>query len=127
MRHMVLMALTCLQVNAFAQAVAHEHRLELVQGKVVRVNDLATSAPLILQVRKGDSLQWTLQSDTPGEWHLHALHLSGQLQAGLSQSTRFKATATGRFRVEWHGSGAAAGTAKGHHAPPLLTLEVRPQ
>jgi hypothetical protein len=119
----LMMGSNIMTLEAFAQGTTHVHRLELEQGQVVRLNEQPATKPLRLQVRKGDTLQWTWQSDTPGEWHLHAMRLSGVLQPGQAQSTRFQATASGRFRVEWHGTAGA----QSHHAPPLLTLEVRPQ
>ena len=81
----------------------------------------------LLKVAKGDSVVLRIGSDMPGAVHLHAYRLVATIEPGQVTELRFKAHATGRFRLEWHPAGAPAGDPAGaHHAPPVAVLEVRP-
>jgi hypothetical protein len=80
-----------------------------------------------IRVKKDDAVQINVTSDAPGELHLHAYHLSAPVVSGTPAQLSFKAYATGRFRLEWHGAGAIKTVAGNHHAQPLATLEVHPR
>lgn len=80
----------------------------------------------VLRVEKGDAVRLRLTSDAPGEIHLHGYRLEARLTPDIPAEFAFKAHATGRFPLEWHGAGDTA-PSKSHHAPPLAALEVRPK
>jgi len=80
----------------------------------------------VLRVDKGDAVRLRITSDAPGEVHFHAYRLDARVTPGTTGELKFVARATGRFRIEWHATGAAAKVAD-HHVPPLATLEVRPK
>jgi hypothetical protein len=88
---------------------------------------LAPAAQRLIRVHKDDTVHLRVLSDTPGELHLHAYDLKARLEPGVPQDFRFKAWATGRFRLEWHGASAAPKAAGGHAHAPLATLEVHPR
>jgi hypothetical protein len=80
----------------------------------------------VLRVEKNDAVRLTLKSDAPGEIHLHGYRLQAQITPDKPAEIVFKAYATGRYPLEWHGSGDDAATGA-HRGPPLATLEVRPK
>lgn len=80
----------------------------------------------LLRVDKGDAVRIRLTSDAPGDIHLHGYRLEAKLTPGAPAELAFKAYATGRYRIEWHGTGEAGGSG-GHHNAPLASLEVRPK
>lgn len=84
-------------------------------------------AQRLMRVKKGDRIRWRISSDAPGALHAHAYHLEARLVPGQPVELAFVAFATGRFRIEWHPTDGKAAGDKGHHAPPLATLEVHPQ
>ncbi len=81
----------------------------------------------LIKVRKGDQLRWRVNSNTAGEFHLHAYRLNAALQAGQTTEMTFTAFATGQFRLEWHSAPATSAPAAGHHASLLAILEVQPR
>ncbi len=87
------------------------------------------AAQRTMRVQKNDVVRWRISSDAPGELHLHAYRVEAKLAAGTPAELRFKAFATGRFRIEWHAVNQSAGgqTNAHHHALPLATLEVHPK
>jgi hypothetical protein len=85
------------------------------------------AAQRVIRVTQGDRVIWRISSDAPGQVHVHAYRLETNVLAGQPAELAFKAFATGRYRVEWHPVAANPATADAHHAPPLATLEVRPQ
>ena len=94
---------------------------------------ITASAPpakaLVFKVKHKDWVRLQVDSDAPGELHLHAYHLSWTLKANEAQTLRFEAKATGKFKMEWHAADTKAATpATGHsHTPPLASLEVMPR
>ena len=87
-----------------------------------------------IRVQKNDLVKLRIKSDTAGEVHLHAYRQDIKLAPGTPAEMSFKAHATGRFRIEWHGAAGketnaskAATSTGAHHAPPLAVLEVRPK
>jgi hypothetical protein len=80
----------------------------------------------LLRVEKGDAVRIRLTSDAPGAIHLHGYRLEAKLTPGNPAELAFKAYATGRYRIEWHGAGETGATG-GHHNAPLASLEVRPK
>lgn len=80
----------------------------------------------VLRVDKDDAVRIRLTSDAPGAIHLHGYRLEAKLTPGNPAELAFKAYATGRYRIEWHGAGNAGGSG-GHHSAPLANLEVRPK
>jgi hypothetical protein len=85
------------------------------------------SAARVLRVQKNDRVVLRLTSDAPGELHLHGYRLEAKLAPGTARELAFDAYATGRYRLEWHPAAGKRSDARGHHGPPLATLEVRPQ
>lgn len=80
----------------------------------------------LLRVDKGDAVRIRLTSDAAGDIHLHGYRLEAKLTPGKPAELAFKAYATGRYRIEWHGAGETAASG-GHHNEPLARLEVRPK
>ena len=115
---LVLAACTATGVLA-AGAVEKTWKLSIVRGAVA-------ADQRVLTVGKGDAVRLTVTSDAPGEIHLHGYRLQAQLAPGRPAQLAFKAHATGRYPLEWHGAGAASST-RPHRGPPLATLEVRPR
>ena len=86
----------------------------------------AAVKPRVLRVEQDDLVRLQVTSEVAGDIHLHGYRLELKLVTGTPGELQFKARATGRYRIEWHPSGAAA--KKGDpHGPPLATLEVRPK
>ncbi len=85
------------------------------------------AAQRTLRVGKGDTLRLTVTSDTPGELHVHGYRVGARVAAGIPAELRFKAFASGRFPVEWHGAEGTVEKARAHHGPPLAVIEVQPQ
>jgi hypothetical protein len=108
------LALPQVQAQAQAQPV---RELAVVDGAL-------PPGQRLIAATKGDALRWRIVSNLPGEVHVHAYRASVALQPGRPAELAFTAHATGRFRVEWHAAGGAAGD---HPAPPLAVLEVRPR
>jgi len=80
----------------------------------------------VLRVEKDDRVRLRIKSEVAGEIHFHAYRIDAKVTPGIPAELSFNARASGRFRIEWHPTGAAA--KKGHHhAPPFATLEVRPK
>jgi len=89
-----------------------------------------TQKEVVFKVFKNDWINLNVDSDLPGELHLHAYRLSLPLQANELQSLRFQAKSTGKFKLEWHPLKSVNDTSakKGHaHAPPLASIEVLPR
>jgi FtsP/CotA-like multicopper oxidase with cupredoxin domain len=84
------------------------------------------AAQRALRVDKGDAVRLRVTSDAPGELHLHGYRIALKLSENTAADVRFKAFASGRYALEWHAAGEPAGT-RGHHGPPLATLDVRPK
>ncbi|HSQ02723.1 MAG TPA: hypothetical protein VLN59_01735 [Burkholderiales bacterium] len=106
-------------IIAFAAAPEKIFDLAIVQGKV-------PADQRVLRVEKGDAVRLRVTSDTPGDLHLHGYKLETKVTPDRASELAFKAYATGRYPLEWHGAGASAAT-RSHHGPPLATLEVRPR
>ena len=88
------------------------------------------AAQRTLRVEQDDAVRLRVSSDEPGELHMHAYRIRLNVSKGAPGEIRFKAFASGRYRLEWHAADhAAAALTKppGHHGPPLAALEVRPR
>lgn len=99
-----------------AHAAEHAFELALAGGRVVPARTL--------RVQKDDTVVVRFTSDQSGEVHLHGYKLAAKVAPGSPGEWRFRAHATGRYRLEWHGEGDKASH---HHGPPLATLDVLPQ
>ena len=80
----------------------------------------------VMKVVKNDTVRIRASSDASGELHLHGYRLEAKVAPGAPSELTFRATATGRFALEWHGNGVAPKTG-GHHGTPLASLEVHPR
>lgn len=85
------------------------------------------AAKRTLRVQKDQMVRWRVNSDAPGNLHLHAYRIDAAVVPGQTAEVAFKAFASGRFRVEWHPAAAKGAGGGGHHAAPLATVEVRPR
>jgi len=113
--------LSCALSSIGAQPLAQRtFELHLAQG-VVPANER------VLRVTQGETVQVRMTSDEAGVIHLHAYRLEARLAPGPAVEWVFKAHASGRYRLEWHGATSSAGSTQGHHAHPLAVLEVRPK
>jgi FtsP/CotA-like multicopper oxidase with cupredoxin domain len=98
-----------------ATAFADEESIRLVINDY-RIAEMGTT----LGVNEGDQLSIEVASDRDVTLHLHGYDLTLNVTAGDLALWNIRATHTGRFPLEIHGTGAE--TAKG----PLLYLEVLP-
>ena len=127
MTHIIYIAARLIPVMAFCaalNAIAAEpdvqaFRLKITDGKV-------PAAERTLKVFKGDQVRITVSSNTAGVLHLHGYRLEARLVPGTPAELAFRAHATGRYPLEWHGDGNATQTSA-HHGPPMAALEVRPK
>lgn len=88
------------------------------------------AAQRTLRVEQDDAVRLRVSSDEPGELHMHAYRIRLNVSKDAPAETRFKAFASGRYRLEWHAADhapAALTKPPGHHGPPLAALEVRPR
>lgn len=115
---LILIAIATAEVHA-AEPPEKSFALTIANGSVPKEQRL-------LRVDKGDAVRIRMTSDAPGDIHLHGYRLEAKLTPGKPGELAFKAYATGRYRIEWHGAGDA-GAAGGHHSAPLASLEVRPK
>ena len=107
----ILSALSC-------QAAEKEFELNIQNGKVPK-------GSYLMKVQKGDRIRWKVLSDADGELHIHAYHIDQTIKAKDPSVYSFIATATGRYRVEWHPESERG---KGiHHSEPLALLEIYPK
>jgi len=98
--------------------------LHLINGKV-------DSKESLIRVTQGDSVDIKVQSDLPGELHLHAYRLRLPISDNNIQQLSFKAKASGKFQLEWHPKHSQNSDAQHleqspHHGPALASLEVLP-
>ncbi len=59
--------------------------------------------PDTLQVRQGDNITLSIESDRPGVFHLHGYDLEREAAPGANADFQFAADATGRFLINFHG------------------------
>jgi len=88
------------------------------------------AAQRTLRVEQDDAVRLRVSSDAPGELHIHAYRIHLNVSKAAPAEIRFKAFASGRYRLEWHAADPAAtalSKPRGHHGPPLAALEVRPR
>lgn len=113
-------AMLCISMGAVAAEPPEKvFSLDLISGKVMPVQR-------VMKVVKNDSVRIRVTSDIPGELHLHGYRREATLVPGAHAELAFRAGATGRFPLEWHGRDSAPKTG-GHHGPPLAALEVHPR
>ena len=118
--HLLLAFIACAATSArAAEAPEQLFTLTIVRGAL-------PAAHRLLKVEKGDALRLHIISDAPGALHLHGYRLAAQLVADQPAELAFKAYATGRYSLEWHGDDKTA-NAGAHRGPPLAILEVRPK
>lgn len=110
----------CTALTAIAgEPATQTFRLTITDGKV-------PAAERTLKVIKDDQVRITVTSNTAGVLHLHGYRLEAKLAPGTPAGLAFRAHATGRYPLEWHGAGSAA-QGGSHHGPPMAALEVRPK
>jgi len=117
--HLIRLALASILMLAVftCQAAEKEFELNIQNGKV-------SKGSYLMKVQKGDQIRWKVLSDVDGELHIHAYHVDQIIKAQKPTLYSFIATATGRYRVEWHPESERG---KGiHHSEPLALLEVYP-
>ena len=102
-----------------AEPAARTFGIDLQGGK-------APASQRVMKVVKNEAVRIRITSDAQGELHLHGYRLEARVAPGTPAELAFKATATGRFPLEWHGNSAAPKSG-GHHGPPLASLEVHPR
>jgi hypothetical protein len=120
-----ILLLTCmLSAVAAVPALAAEAPEKTFSLTIIR--GALPAAQRVLRVNKDDAVRLRVSSDTPGEFHLHGYRLEAKLTPGKPQELAFKAYATGRYPIEWHGADAAGKTGA-HHGPAFAALEVRPK
>jgi hypothetical protein len=79
----------------------------------------------LIRVRQGDNVRLRWRSDRAILLHLHGYDIEKRVAPGSVAEMAFKAHATGRFPVEVHKHGAAAGGV--HEEKPLVEIEVYPR
>lgn len=107
------------QAAMAAESAEKSFSLDVNGGKV-------PATQRVIRVTKGDSVRIRVSSNAPGELHLHGYRLEAKVAPGTPTDLAFVAHATGRFPLEWHGSGPAP-KAGGHHGPSMAALEVHPR
>jgi len=78
-----------------------------------------------LRVTEGDRVRLRWTADAPTVLHLHGYDLEQEIAPGQVSEFQFEAYATGRFPLEVHAHGDAAGHS--HDEAPLVVLEVYPR
>ena len=121
---MLTRLLLCLVAAAAASAFAAEPPEKAFSLSIVR--GALPAEQRVLRVEKGDAVRLRVTSDAPGEIHLHGYRLEAKLTPRIPVELAFKAYATGRYPLEWHGAGDT-GQTRSHHGLPLAALEVRPK
>ena len=117
---LTLVMLLCNGLNAIAgESDVRIFRLTITDGKV-------PAAERTLKVIKGDPVRIIVTSNGPGALHLHGYRLEARLAPGTPAELEFRAHATGRYPLEWHGSDNARQNSA-HHGPPMAALEVHPK
>ncbi len=61
---------------------------------------------------EGDTVRFRVRSDTEEEVHVHGYNREVAVPAGKTVTVSFKASITGIFEIEFHGSGEAIGQLK---------------
>jgi hypothetical protein len=85
------------------------------------------AAANVIRVSQDDAVEIVLTSDEAAELHLHGYDLLLSLAPNVSATMRFTAKIAGRFPLEAHRFGAAAGSQRHRGAGPLLYVEVHPR
>lgn len=107
--------------SASAQAENAGFRVTVRDGEVPR-------AQRVLKVQHQQLVRIEWLADRALVIHLEGYDLSIHADPGKPEVMEFKAFATGRFPVHAHEVDAEGGPARhGHHARPLLRLEVHPK
>jgi len=75
--------------------------------------------PLALRVEGGDEVRFRVESDTPGEVHVHGYEIYKEVEPGSAAGISFPAEIEGAFEVEMHRF-----TDEGH--VEIVALEVVP-
>ena len=65
-----------------------------------------------LSFDEGDTIRFRVRSDTAEEIHVHGYDITKEVAAGKTATVSFKASITGIFEVEFHGSGTPIGELK---------------
>ena len=75
------------------------------QESVVAVNFSGNQlTPETIRVKQGDDVTLKLETDRPGSFHIHGYDLEKESAVGEVTEFQFVATATGRFRITFHGA-----------------------
>lgn len=112
-------------ISVTVTAAVAAHAADKVFEITVKAGVLTTH-PKPMQVDKGDAVRLRVKSNAPGVIHLHGYRLELAVAADQPAELSFKAHATGRYPLEWHGASEGA-QARAHHGPAATALEVRPQ
>ncbi len=76
----------------------------MVQQAVVAVNFTNDQlSPETIRVKQGDNVTLNLNTDRPGSFHIHGYDLEKKAAVGEVTAFQFKANATGRFGINFHG------------------------
>lgn len=60
------------------------------------------SPAVVINIKKGQTVKITINSEIDGETHLHDYDIYTNLEAGKSSTTEFVASLTGEFELENH-------------------------
>ena len=111
----------CIALLASRAAIAQEKTFAMT------ITDGALAAPQrLMRVTKDDMVRLRVTSNAAGELHLHAYRVELKLAPGRPVETSFKAYASGRFPLEWHGA-ADKGKPARRHDDEFAVLEVYPK
>ena len=100
--------------NVQTQGTPAEAEVEIgdkPQESVVAVNFADDRmSPETIQVKQGDNVTLNLETDRPGSFHIHGYDLEKEAAVGEVTEFQFEASATGRFRINFHGMAEPANT-----------------
>jgi hypothetical protein len=65
-----------------------------------------------LSFDEGDTVRFRVRSDAADEIHVHGYDITKEVAAGKTATVSFKASITGIFEIEFHGSGTQIGELK---------------
>lgn len=108
---------------SFAIAQSSEFRQFAVTIKQRKV----MSAPNVVSVTKGDTVEIVLTGDEVAELHLHGYDLLLSLTPNVPGKMQFTANIAGRFPLEAHRFGTSAQSGRSRSGRPLLYVEVHPR
>ena len=102
----------------FASHSEHDHGAPAIQVHVAIEGGKVADDQRVIMIAQGDHVTLNFSSDETHNLHIHGYDIGVEVGPGSHAMVDFKATATGRFPVEIHGSSH-------HHT--LFYLEVHPK